>query len=274
MKKQLTKTKRQRFTSQDANKKFEKIVKLRREKFGESLKDAMSFVRRRYPQIWKRIPSARAFEDIDFLAHFLNTRGDAEMSRLLEPIVNWETASSGDVQKAAESLAKRMEDLKTTCYAHCAVGKKPFFLWSVLGHPFYRKISTSLQTGNFWKLKQCRFCKAFFVSEDHRAYYCPKKRCREEHRKSEAKKGMKDLRNREHQEKQTLATKFLEDCKTDKSILDYLGYKGEQENTINKIRDGFEKGWSAQKIAKGLSGQGRNWFVREYPKVKYKQGQA
>ncbi len=264
MKKQLTTKKRQRLTSQVANKKFEKIVKLRREKHGDSIKDAMNFVRRGDPQIWKRIPSARAFDDADFLARFLNAGGDAEMSRLLEPIVNWETASPGDVQKAAESLANKMEDLKTTCSAHCAVGKKPFFLWSVLGHPFYGKISTSLQKGIFWKLKQCRFCKKFFVSEDHRAYYCPKKRCREEHRKSEAKKGMKDLRKREHQEKQTLATKFLVGCKTDKSILDDLGYGGEHENTINKIRDGLEKGWSAQKIAKGLSGQGRNWLVREY----------
>jgi len=264
MKKQLTTKKRQRFTSQDANKKFEKIVKLRREKFGESIKDAMDFFRMRYPHLWKRVPSGRAFEGVDFIAQFLNTRDGAEIRKLLEPIVNWETASSGDVQKAAESLAKRMEDLKTTCYAHCAVGKKPFFGWLVLGHPVYGNISTSLQTGKFWKLKQCRFCKAFFVSEDHRAYYCPKKRCREEHRKSEAKKGMKDLRQREHQEKQTLAIKFLEDCKTDKTILDNLGYEGTQENTVIKIRNGFEKGWSVQKIAKGLSGQGRNWLARKY----------
>ncbi len=264
MKKQLTIKKRQRLTSQDANKKFEKIVKLRREKFGESIKDAMNFVRKTDPQLWKRIPSVRAFENVDFLAHFLNTGADAEMSRLLEPIVNWETASSEDVQKAAESLAKKMEDLKTTCYAHCVVGKKPFFGWLVLGNPFYGTLSTSIQTGKFWKLKQCRFCKSFFVSEDHRMFHCPRKQCREKHRKSDAAKGMQNLRKREHQVKQNLVSRFIKRCKTSKSILDDLSCEGKQENTINKIRDGFSKRWSVKKIAEGLSGQGRNWLVRQY----------
>lgn len=274
MKNRLTTKRRQRLTSQDARKEYDRLVKLRREKHGDSLKEALDFVYRKNAQLWKRSLSGipRAFEDVDFLAHFMNTGADAEMSRLLEPIVNWETASSGDVQKAAESLAKKMEDLKTTCYAHCVVGKKPFFGWLVLGNPFYGTLSTSIQTGKFWKLKQCRFCKAFFVSEDHRMFHCPRKQCREEHRKSDAAKGMQNLRKREHQEKQNLATKFIAGCKTDKANLDNLGYDGKQENTIIKIRDGISKRWSAKKIAEGLSGQGRNWLVREYPKIRYKQG--
>ena len=274
MKKQLTTKKRGKVSAlkipfRDVGKEVDRLVKLRRNKNGDNIKEAYEYISKRHRPLYKRWCSlkgpwvGRAFEDIDFLAQFLNTGGDAEMSRLLEPIVNWETASSGDVEKAAESLAKKMEDLKTTCSAHCVVGKKPFFLWSVVGHPFYRNISICLQTGNFRKLKQCRFCKAFFVSEDHRTFHCPKKRCREEHMKSDAKGGMQIIRSRELQEKVNRAINFIEECRKDvgESILEFLELEGEYAKTIIKIREGIAKKWSAKKILNVISGKGRNYLA-------------
>jgi len=101
---------------------------------------------------------------------------------LIEPIVNWETASFERVQKAAMSLAERLSEFKTLWYSHVVAGKKPFFLWSSPHdaelNQFFGKIAASLQAGRFWRLKQCRFCNAFFVSENHREYSCHGKNVR------------------------------------------------------------------------------------------------
>ena len=275
MRKPLTGKKRGKVSAlkipfRDVGKEVDRLVKLRRNKNGDNIKEAYEFISKRHRPLYKRWRSlkgpwvGRAFEDVDFLADYLNGGRDAEMIRLLEPIVNWETASSGDVEKASESLAKKMENLKTTCYAHCAVGKKPFFGWLVLGHPVYGKISTSLQTGKFWKLKQCRTCKKFFVSEDHRTYYCPKKQCRKLHRTTVATEGMRKLRKDRGQSKMEEVSKVIAVCMKDTSVLVNLECSGAYEDTIREIREGIDKRWSAKKIVKSLSGKGRNWLVREY----------
>ena len=110
---------------------------------------------------------------MDLLVQFLNSPGEAEMREMLEPIINWQQCSQGTLKLAGEKLASRLSAIDTRCYTHITNGKKPYFYWSALGHPFYEKVARGLQTGDFWKLRQCLVCKRFFVTEDHRQRTCP-----------------------------------------------------------------------------------------------------
>jgi len=183
MKRQPTRTNRQKLSSLDAGMKVDHLVKLRRETHGESITEALEAVSRTHPRLYKTSLSGsdRVPDVEEMLAKFLNNGANEEVRVLIEPIVNWETASFERVQKAAVSLAKRLAELKTLWYSHVVAGKKPIFLWSSPRdgelNLFFGKIAASLQAGRFERLKQCRFCNAFFVSENHREYSCHGKKC-------------------------------------------------------------------------------------------------
>ena len=274
MKRQPTRTNRQRLSSLDAGMKVDHLVKLRREKHGETITEALEAVSRTHPRLYKTTLSGdgRVSDVEEMLAKFLNSGGNEEVRALIEPIVNWETASFERVQKAAVSLAERLSELKTLWYSHVVAGKKPFFLWSSPRDAelnlFFGKIAASLQAGRFWRLKQCRFCNAFFVSENHREYSCHGKKCETLRKDKASRESIQKSRRGEVQEEVNLASRLITRCRIDRSILYDLELEGKLEKAIKKIRDGFNRGWSSMRIVEGLSGHERKRLADEYQNIK------
>ncbi len=274
MKRQPTRTNRQRLSSLDAGMKVDRLVKLRREKHGESITEALEAVSRTHPRLYKTTLSGsdRVSDVEELLAKFLNSGGNEEVCALIEPIVNWETPSFERVQKAAVSLAERLSELKTLWYSHVVNGKKPFFLWSSPRDAelnlFFGKIAASLQAGRFWRLKQCRFCHAFFVSENHREYSCHGKKCETLRKKKASQESIQKSKRGELQVEVNLASRLITRCRIDRSILYDLELEGKLEKAIKKIRDGFNRGWSSMRIVEGLSGHERKRLADEYQNIK------
>lgn len=274
MKRQPTRTNRQRLSSLDAGIKLDHLVKLRREKHGESVTEALEDVSRTHPRLYKTTLSGsnRVSDVEEMLAKFLNSGGNEEVRALIEPIVNWETASFERVQKASVALAERLSEFKTLWYSHVVAGKKPFFLWSsprdAALNLFFGKTAASLQAGRFWRLKQCRFCNAFFVSENHREYSCHGKKCETLRKDKASRESIQKSRKGESQEEMNLASRLITRCRIDRSILYDLELEGKLEKAIKKIRVGFNKGWSSMRIVEGLSGHERKRLADEYQNIK------
>jgi hypothetical protein len=133
---------------------------------------------------------------------------------------------------------------------------------------FFGKIAASLQAGRFWRLKQCRFCHAFFVSENHREYSCHGKKCETLRKKKASQESIQKSKRGELQVEVNLASRLITRCRIDRSILYDLELEGKLEKAIKKIRDGFNRGWSSLKIVEGLSGHERKRLADEYQNIK------
>lgn len=236
---------------------------------GESTNEAFKAVSKAHPALYKRYVKAkrgpwigRAADDMDFLVGFLNSPSGAEMREMLDPIVNWQQTPLETQRLAAEKLASRLSAIDTRCYTHITNGMKPYFYWSASGHPFYERVAKGLQTRDFWKLRQCPECKRFFVAEDHRRRTCLGKQCSTKRANSRATKGMEKLRDRERKEATNQLCDFIGMCQQEESILDTMSYEGTFESMIEKIRNGIEKGWTAKKIVRGLSGRSKGWILK------------
>jgi hypothetical protein len=274
MKRRITGNNRQKYSSLDAAMRVDRLVKLQREKHGGTINEALEVISRSHPQLYKTSLSGtgRGLDDEDLLAQFLNTRGNEAVREILEPVVNWETAPPEGVQKAAATLAEKLSEWKTSWYAHVVPNKKPFFMWSSPGdielHLFYGMIATSLQTGLFWKLRQCKFCNSFFVSENQREYACSGKQCEQLRKDKVARESKRKVRRGDPQEEENLASRLITKCRIDRFILNDLQLEGKLEKTIKKIRDGFNKGWSSKKIVERLSGHEKKRLADEYENIK------
>jgi len=81
MKRQPNRTNRQRLSSLDAGIKVDHLVKLRREKHGESITEALEAVSRTHPRLYKTTLSGsdRVSDVEEILAKFLNSGGNVEV---------------------------------------------------------------------------------------------------------------------------------------------------------------------------------------------------
>ncbi len=274
MKRRITGNNRKRISSLDAGTRVDRLVKLQREKHGGTINEALEVIFRSHPQLFKKSLSrtGKVLNDVDLLAEFLNTAGNEKAREILKPIVNWETAPLERVQKAAAMLAEKLSEWKTSWYAHVVPNKMPFFMWSSQGastlHLLYGMIASSLQTGAFWKLRQCRFCNSFFVSENQRESTCKEKQCEQLRKDKVARESNRKLRRGDPQEEENFASRLITRCRIDRFILYDLQLEGKLEKTIKKIRDGFNKGWSSKKIVEGLSVHEKKRLADEYENIK------
>jgi len=230
---------------------------------------ALNAVAKAHPELYKRYKKAkkgpgigRAAGDMDFLVDYLNSPSGAEMRKVLEPIINWQRTPLEAQKLVAERLASRLSEIDTRCYTHTTNGKRPYFYWSAFGHPFYQRIARGLQTGGFWKLRQCLVCKSFFVTEDHRRNTCPGNTCSKKRKNIRAAVGMRNFRDREHKLETNQLREFIEMCNQKPSIIKTMEKSVKWESTTEKIDSGIEKGWTAKKIVNSLSGKGRGWILR------------
>jgi len=274
MKRRITGNNRKRISSLDTGMRIDRLVKLQRGKHGGTINEALEVISRSHPQLFKTSLSrtGNVLDDEDLLAEFLNTAGNEKARKILEPVVNWETAPLERVQKAAATLAEILSEWKTSWYAHVVPDKKPFFMWSSQGdstlHLFYGMIASSLQTGAFWKLRQCRLCNLFFVSENQREYICSGKQCEKLRNDKAARESKGKSRRGDPHEEEIFASRLITRCRIDRSILYDLQLEGKLAKTIKKIRDGFNKGWSSKKIVGGLSGLEKKRLADECENIK------
>jgi hypothetical protein len=270
MKRRITGNNRKKISSLDAGIRIDRLVILQREKHGGTVNEALEVISRSHPQLYNTylLGTGKFIDDEDFLAEFINTAGHEEAREIIEPVVNWETAPLERIQRAAAMLSEKLSEWKTSWYAHVIPDKKPFFMWSSQGdtalHLFYGMIATSLRTGAFWKLRQCRFCKSFFVSENQRENICNGKKCKKLRNDKSARESKGRSRRDDTQEEEVLASRLITRCRIERSILYDLQLEGKLAKTIKKIRDGFNKGWSSKKIVEGLSGKEKKRLADEY----------
>ena len=252
----------------------DRLVKLQREKHGGTINEALEVISRSHPQLFKTSLSrtGKVLDEEDLLAEFLNTAGNEKAREILKPVVNWETAPLERVQKAAAMLAEKLSEWKTSWYAHVVPDKKPFLMWSPQGdstlHLFYGRIASSLQTGAFWKLRQCRFCNSFFISKNQREYLCSGKQCKKLRNDKAARESKGKSRRGDPHEEEILASRLITRCRIDRSFLYDLQLEGKLAKTIKKIRDGFNKGWSSKRIVEGLSSHEKKRLADEYENIK------
>jgi hypothetical protein len=135
---------------------------------------------------WNKPPTKDSLADLRELAEFLNGKGkdateETERKTLLDilaPLKDHE-ATDAQVATARALLTDKVSRLSVLC-APIFAGK-----YATLGMIFprdhYGVIAAALRSGNFSKLKSCRWCKSFFVHADHRRDFCPGKPCFKEH---------------------------------------------------------------------------------------------
>ena len=141
--------------------------------------EALRVVLRRDPKLWRVYDKTPVrddhLKDLRSLANFLNQGEGPKRNSLraeLGPVIGWNNSKVETVKEAAERLAEKLGRLQTHWnLLHVNAQGRPFFTWSSPGD-WYGIIAHAIQFGRFSKLKQCRECQSFFVTEDHRRDYC------------------------------------------------------------------------------------------------------